>query len=407
MVAKCVVVLDRGNNTLCTVNLHGATIVSWRVENQEQLFVSKEAVFDGRKPICGGISFVFPQFGPWTFGPSHGFARIVRWSVEKAPECLPGGDIQAILSITDNDFTRSMWNYPFKLTYHLILREKELQCNIVVSNPNKYSPFSFNILLGTHFKVPDVRCCQIMGLNGCTFIDKTLENKVCEEERDVVTIGEWTDRIYQNTSLEHIITNVVSGRTMRIQKCKFPDTVVWNPWINHVKDMVDFGDDEYTKMVCVEAGHVSSPVILLPFMKTIRLTPVIFLDSSLIKMSTKINSELADLNSNKSLPINLLIGAVLFWNLLCGSTIQKNSQELHFPRIHFGYIAGGKLNKIDAISSEVSVEYDFTSIDLENPIFLLNIHSHFWIFLQPLTILFGYKCAYRPTTTSELKFTCA
>ena len=45
-----------------------------------------------------------------------------------------------------------------------------------------------------------------------------------QEARDVVTIGEWTDRIYQNTPQEHIITNVVSGRKMRIQKYNFPDT---------------------------------------------------------------------------------------------------------------------------------------------------------------------------------------
>uniref|UniRef100_A0A182F1N5 Uncharacterized protein n=1 Tax=Anopheles albimanus TaxID=7167 RepID=A0A182F1N5_ANOAL len=41
MAATSVVVLDRGNNTTCTINLHGATVVSWRVNNQEQLFVRK------------------------------------------------------------------------------------------------------------------------------------------------------------------------------------------------------------------------------------------------------------------------------------------------------------------------------------------------------------------------------
>lgn len=30
------------------------------------------------------------------------------------------------------------------------------------------------------------------------------------------------------------------------------------------KEMADFGDDEYPNMICVECGHVSSPVILLP-----------------------------------------------------------------------------------------------------------------------------------------------
>lgn len=41
-------------------------------------------------------------------------------------------------------------------------------------------------------------------------------------------------------------------------------TVIWNPWVEQSKDLSDFGDDEFPNMVCVEAGHVSSPVVLLP-----------------------------------------------------------------------------------------------------------------------------------------------
>lgn len=41
-------------------------------------------------------------------------------------------------------------------------------------------------------------------------------------------------------------------------------SVIWNPWADQAREIADFGDDEYPNMVCVEAGHVSSPVILLP-----------------------------------------------------------------------------------------------------------------------------------------------
>lgn len=75
-------------------------------------FKSKLAVFDGKKAIRGGIPFVFPQFGASQFGPNHGFARIVRWTLERGPERLPSGDIEAVLSLCDSDFSRSMWNYP-------------------------------------------------------------------------------------------------------------------------------------------------------------------------------------------------------------------------------------------------------------------------------------------------------
>ncbi|KAM3967771.1 uncharacterized protein ACR2FA_011312 [Aphomia sociella] len=264
MAATSVVVLDRGNNTTCTVNLFGATVVSWRVNNQEQLFVSKQAIFDGKRAIRGGIPFVFPQFGQWAFGPQHGFARVARWHVEKMPERLPSGDVEAVFSLMDDEFTRSMWHFQFRLTYRLILREKELHFNIGVYNPSKELTFSCQLLLHTYFKVPDVRRCQITGMHGCMFIDKTREGAVYQETREVVTINEWTDRIYQNTMQEHIITNVVSGRKMRIQKYNFPDTVIWNPWTEYAKEIPDFGDDEFPNMVCVEAGRVAAPIVLLP-----------------------------------------------------------------------------------------------------------------------------------------------
>ncbi len=42
------------------------------------------------------------------------------------------------------------------------------------------------------------------------------------------------------------------------------DAVVWNPWVEKAREIQDFGDDEYPNMICVEAGHVSAPVILSP-----------------------------------------------------------------------------------------------------------------------------------------------
>lgn len=74
----------------------------------------------------------------------------------------------------------------FRITYRLILREKELHFHIGVFNPSKDVTFSFNLLLHTYLKVPDVRRCQITGLHGCTFIDKVskiivFSNVLCKE----------------------------------------------------------------------------------------------------------------------------------------------------------------------------------------------------------------------------------
>lgn len=104
------------------------------------------------------------------------------------------------------------------------MREKELHFHIGVYNPSKELTFSFNLLLHTYLKVPDVRRCQITGLRGCTYLDKTCDGLLYQETRDVVTVSEWTDRVYQQTPQEHIVTNVVSGRKMRLQKYNLPDT---------------------------------------------------------------------------------------------------------------------------------------------------------------------------------------
>lgn len=151
------------------------------------------------------LSWFLAQFGPSSFGPQHGFARISRWTLERAPERLHNGDIEALFSLMDSEFTRSMWNFPwvhfsntekrleifsftnisdgfsphrFRITYRLILREKELHFHIGVFNPSKDVTFSFNLLLHTYLKVPDVRRCQITGLHGCTFIDKVRNAEV-------------------------------------------------------------------------------------------------------------------------------------------------------------------------------------------------------------------------------------
>ena len=51
---------------------------------------------------------------------------------------------------------------------------------------------------------------------------------------------------------------------MRVQKYNFPDTVIWNPWIEKAKEIPDYADDEYPNMICVQAGHVTQTVPLMP-----------------------------------------------------------------------------------------------------------------------------------------------
>ena len=116
---------------------------------QEQLFVSKKSVFDGRKPIRGGIPFIFPQFGQWNYGmngpPYHGFGRISKWNLEKGPERLPSGDIEAIFSLSDSDFTYSMWQHHFRISYRIILRHRSSNNVLLTLNACAMNPLNLII----------------------------------------------------------------------------------------------------------------------------------------------------------------------------------------------------------------------------------------------------------------------
>ena len=92
----------RSASDAVTIHTFGATVTSWIHHSTEILFLSKQAVLDGTKPIRGGIPIVFPQFGTGDIlveeagSKQHGFARNKVWEVmhvekEKGSVEIEGG----------------------------------------------------------------------------------------------------------------------------------------------------------------------------------------------------------------------------------------------------------------------------------------------------------------------------
>ena len=93
---KVKLVHGKAADTSCELYLFGATLTSWQVKGQELIFVATKAKLDGSKAIRGGIPICFPAFGPWSFGPQHGFARNSKeWKVAQQPKVDPdSGDVE-------------------------------------------------------------------------------------------------------------------------------------------------------------------------------------------------------------------------------------------------------------------------------------------------------------------------
>ena len=253
------IVLKKDDLTEVEVYLHGGTVTSWKCQGQEILFVSKQAVFDGKKAIRGGIPVVFPNFGPWALGPQHGFARTATWKVFKHPQKDKDGNIVAVLLLEDTEETKKIWNYKFKFWYMLTLKDCEFSMEISVENTGS-KEFEFTSLLHTYFNV-EVPKIKIQGLQGCNFSDK-VNGGERNEEQEFLQISSNVDSVYKKTPNE--LSLFTGSHNIKITKENFPDTVVWNPWIEKAKTMSDFGDDEYQNMVCVEPGYVAAPCKLQP-----------------------------------------------------------------------------------------------------------------------------------------------
>lgn len=59
---------------------------------------------------------------------------------------------------------------------------------------------------------------------------------------------------------EIVLCDGGGGREIVIAKEGFDDIVVWNPWVDKAKKFVDFGDEEYNSMLCIEPANAAKYV---------------------------------------------------------------------------------------------------------------------------------------------------
>jgi D-hexose-6-phosphate mutarotase len=250
----------------CVIQLFGATVTHFSVTTSQHnlLFVSSQAVFDGVKPIRGGIPLVFPMFGAGDGTlPSHGFARISTWTVLGQPSsnyCVLGLDSNSAPAAA------AAWPYKFALEYHVTLKPTSLTTRLVVRNVDD-KPWAFQALLHTYYSVPDCTKIRIAGLHECTFVDQVSKGAVGLQGKEDIKIDKEVDWIVSGVPVgrEVQLKYQEDGGGVRLRR-EFEvagqpvesDVVVWNPWIDKSKKMADFGDEEYHNMVCIEPGNVAT-----------------------------------------------------------------------------------------------------------------------------------------------------
>ena len=249
-----------GGGCSCTVYLHGGHVASWTVGGEEQLFMSKSAVYNGTKALRGGVPICFPQFGD--LGPvkaQHGFARNLPWTLLSKSESEGSASVRLSLCTAQPE---SEWPHPYFLTNTVTIDSSGVfRQELSVANPGT-APFTFTTALHTYFRVVATEA-TISGLSNTTYLDSLDGRAAKHDSNDVVVFSGEVDRIYQSVARKVTLTD--SSRSFTIATTdEFADAIVWNPHIAKAARMGDYGDDEWKEHVCHEVARTETPVTLAP-----------------------------------------------------------------------------------------------------------------------------------------------
>ena len=243
-----------------TVTTHGATLLSYiPTGGQDLLWVSETAIYDGTKPVRGGVPVCWPWFGAYDAGKlgahptdaakkAHGFARYELWDVESVSTL--GEATQVVLSLTPNASIEKAWPFDFKVSLAITLGE-QLKVELIGENRSQQA-WSITEALHTYFSVANAPGMLIEGLEATRYYDKN-QGFAEFEQSEPLKVKSPMDCVY----VDHCGAVVIKdqGRDIRMEKMNSASTIVWNPGPEGVKAFADMPDDQYPRMVCVEAGN--------------------------------------------------------------------------------------------------------------------------------------------------------
>merc|ERR1719453_3053426 len=172
------------------VYLFGGDVTQYSdADGTEWIKVRPDAKMDGSKPISGGLSHCFPQFGPGNIQ-QHGFARNVDWTVHAMDDC------SVTLKLEPSEYTKAMWDQEFEVLFTTTLTAESLDTSMTVTNKGGNS-FDFQAALHSYFDLSDISQASVSGsIKGTKFLNKLLDPPAMQEEtRDEIVIAEEYDRV--------------------------------------------------------------------------------------------------------------------------------------------------------------------------------------------------------------------
>lgn len=248
-------ILQSSSGGRAEVYRYGAHLTSWQTSRGKQwIFLSQQARFDKTSAIRGGIPVIFPQFNAFGDGPRHGFARNLDWQIKHV------ADDHVCLYLESGDNTK-VWPFRFRAELSCLITDQSLSVGLKVINTDT-KPLQFTCALHSYLAVDNLAKLRISGLQGLHYWDNDGSDFTARKRftDPTLTFEDAIDRVFFRYR-EPIVVNTESG-SLGLEHQGFEDIVVWNPGHTGAATMEDFGDDEYTSMVCIEAAQIDRPILL-------------------------------------------------------------------------------------------------------------------------------------------------
>jgi glucose-6-phosphate 1-epimerase len=245
------------------IYLHGAQVTSWQPAGAEEtIFLSEHAQWQDGRAIRGGIPICFPWFRAKAgdpLAPAHGFVRTKEWRLDSVTTDEDGSVI-VVCSTDSDDSTRRWWPHEFRLVNRVTIG-RTLRLELIAKNIGS-TPLSFEEALHTYFRVGDAENVRVCGLDQIRYLDNADGNREKVQSGDL-SFAAVTDNAYLNTQGPVSLIDPTLHRTVLTEKENSATTVVWNPWQQGASSLSDLGNDEWRRMICVEASNILGAAVPL------------------------------------------------------------------------------------------------------------------------------------------------
>ncbi|MGC9163958.1 MAG: D-hexose-6-phosphate mutarotase [Thiomonas sp.] len=248
---------------VASICLQGAHLITFRPKAQPEpvIWVSEAARYSPGKSIRGGVPVCWPWFGAHpseSSFPAHGFARTVPWDVVETS--VAHGATQIALRLRQATASLAQWPHDTPVMLRISVGDV-LEMELTTHNATEQA-LPLSEALHTYFQVGDIAAVELLGLDGCVYLDKT-EGFARRRQQGPLRFAAETDRVYVGTESACVIRDPLLQRCIRIDKQGSASTVVWTPWADKAAAMGDFTAQGWRRMLCVESANAADDTLTL------------------------------------------------------------------------------------------------------------------------------------------------